>query len=170
MVAPRCIGIAEEVAYAALPADYGQVSYGGHCGVLAVAMLAEVPFWKAWEFLEPLSPKPRGKPWQGGTRHITRIDALEAFGVDYRERIAVPKADLEWMRRTGVEADEYLPRMQLRSFVNGYAKSGITYMVTTNRHVVTVRDGFIYDQSQVSCSWDHWAARQMVRCVVERLP
>lgn len=118
----------------AYPEGYTPAAQEPHCGVLATAICAGVTFDEAREAL--LSPfatygipaKYKGKLQRGMTWATQREAALLQMGVTY-------------VSLTG------LPAMTLKTFVKRHAKAGRTYMVTVTRHVVTVRDGMVIDQS-----------------------
>jgi hypothetical protein len=151
------------------PADYGTVPLWGHCGVLATAILAGVPFEKAWNTLAPYYAAGRRK-WTGGTHHLHRKAALETLGVPCKHRQHVPAGDLQWLRMMkSPSLADYLPRCSVETFARRYAKPGVTYMVCVSRHVVTVRDGIVIDQTQAAPASQHRSRRQLVRWSTERL-
>lgn len=152
------------------PADYGTVPMGGHCGVLATAILAGVPFEEAWRTLAPYYAG-RKRKWTGGTHHIHRKAALETLGVPCKHRQHVTAGDLQWFRMVNAPGwEDCLPRCSVETFARRYAKPGVTYMVCVSRHVVTVRDGIVIDQTQAAPASQHHSRRQLVRWSTERLP
>ncbi len=131
---------------------------GRNCGVTAVALLAGVPFNKAWDKLEVLHRQTRilrgrvrhPRNWPGTTNHRDRTLALVAFGCDVVE---VP------LRR----------RMTLATWVLRYSRPGVTYMVRTTSHVQTVMDGRIVDQTteRPEHPREYWGSGKYVTLVTE---
>src|SRR3546814_8916081 len=108
----------------ALPDDFAHANVGC-CGVLAVAIMADVPFQRAWDTLKPMQKRPGA--WKGKTYHHHRIAALAILG--HSAETATPTR-----RRT------------LTTVVKSL-EPGRTYMVRVRGHVVTVRNGIVVDQS-----------------------
>jgi len=120
----------------------------GCCGVLAVAMLADVPFQTAWDALLSLQPRP--KRWRGGTTHTQRLKALALLGV-------------------ATESAQGLPRRTLATIVRStLLEPGVTYMVRVRGHVVTVRNGIVVDQAGALPIAQHPSRRKIVTNIARR--
>lgn len=148
------------------PADYGKVAPGGHCGVLAVAIFAGRTFEEAWAALAPK----RGR-WSGGTRHGDRVAALRSWGIPLRTVLHLPAHECSyWQGRSPLLTyDASAPRCSVATFARRHAKPGVTYMLRVSRHVVTLRDGIVIDQTQAAPAASHWTAKKIVTVSVESL-
>lgn len=108
----------------ALPQDMPE-KIGGFCGVLAVAVCANVPFAKAWEALRII--KRKDGRWKGSTRNEERVQALTMLGASFRDSGPVrPMALTTWVFRC--------------------AKPNVTYLVRTRGHVQVIRNRIVLDQ------------------------
>lgn len=119
----------------AVPADYRR---GGNCGVLSVAICARVSFEKAWAACR------MRKGSKGATSAYQRETALNSLKVRFEKRAMSAR------------------RSTMRVFVRDFTVPGATYMVTTSRHVVTVRDGIVIDQQGASPAATHWTRNKRV--------
>lgn len=130
-----------------------------HCGVLAVAMCAGVPFEKAWD----LFAKHRGPQWRGVTNHAQRIMALAELGAKHSDTFHVPAATLRAYRTIqGSVPSDMAPRVTAATFAAKYARPGVTYMLRVGGHVLTLRDGMLADQGGIAPAAKHKSARQIV--------
>jgi len=152
------------------PTDYGTVTPGGHCGVLAVALLAGRSFQEAWGALSP--PGLRRGRWKGATNHPARMAVLRRWAVPVRTAMHMTAADLRFMGGKSPLAsfDRALPRCSVATFARDHAKPGVTYMLRVSRHVVTLRDGIVIDQQHAAPAASHRSGRCIVTHSVERLP
>ena len=116
------------------------------CGVLSTAMIAKVSFAKATDVIKN-NLMPHQKRHGGKTYHEQRLNALRELGVPFRE---VP-----------------VRKQTLQNWVKCATLTGKLYMVTTSKHVVTVRDELVADQCEINYIDDHVARRCFVRHVVE---
>jgi hypothetical protein len=166
MAAPRFLEVSPVAGWSHYPVDYGAVPTGGHCGVLACAILAGTTFEIAWDVL---STGRRGR-WTGGTRIAEREAFLKALNVPHKARTHISRDRLKWLRSTGSPClNDYRPRCNVATFAARHAKPGVTYMITIARHVVTLRDGIVMDQQQAAPAAKHWTARKLIRHSIERL-
>lgn len=117
------------------------------CGVLSIAVIAGCTFADATNAVKK-NLMPHQKRHGGKTYHEQRLGALRHLGVNFIEHKNVAKRNLS-------------------SWVALNAMPGVTYMVTTSIHVVTVRDGFVIDQYEHAYIGVHSARRCFVRKVVE---
>lgn len=119
------------------------------CGVLSVAMIAGVTFARATQAI-----KNNMMPWQkrhgGKTYHEQRMSALFELDLHPCELSFEGKPVL----RKAIE-ENCLPNR--------------TYMITTSKHVVTVRNNIVADQDEISHIDFHPARRCFVRHIVEIL-
>lgn len=148
------------------PNDYGSVAPGGHCGVLAVAILSGRTFREAWDALTP-----RKGRWTGGTRHNERIAVLRSWGVPFRATLHMTGADYRFCggKSPLSSYDAILPRCSVATFARRYAKPGVTYMLRIKRHVLTLRDGYCVDQTEC-CPVERYSLRRsIVTQSVERI-
>lgn len=152
------------------PADYGSVPMGGHCGVLATAIFAGRTFQEAWDALARYQPRKRTK-WKGGTRHDHRKRVLEGWGVPHRDALHVTSVDiaLTGMSPRSLAASGLLPRCSVTTFARRHAKPGVLYMLRVGRHVVTLRDGIVMDQTGAAPAAQHRSGRAIVTVSTERL-
>lgn len=149
------------------PQDYGAVPLGGHCGVLAVAILAGRTFQEAWDALKP----GRTARWQGGTSHPARMRVLEAWGVKVRKTLHMTARELRYTKGQSPLAsyDRALPRCTVETFARRYAKPGVTYMLRIRGHVLTLRDGLTIDQNE-ACPVEQYSLRNSIVTIsTERL-
>jgi hypothetical protein len=117
------------------------------CGVLSVAMTAGVTFKRATEVIKK-NLMPFQKRHGGKTYIPQRCNALKELGVAFKE-IPLPR------------------RMTLATYVRNYCKPFTTYMITTSRHVVTVKNRIICDQIEIAHIDMHNARRCFVCHVLE---
>jgi hypothetical protein len=139
------------------PSDYGKVAPGGHCGVLAVAILAGRTFAEAWEGLK------RPGRWVGGTNHFQRARLLTSWAVPVRHVRHVYRHEYSHMRGVSPWAayDGVLPRCSVETFARRYAKPGVTYMLRIRGHVLTLRDGITIDQTN-ACPVEQYSLRRSI--------
>ena len=157
--------VKDPTAAALYPVDYGMVAMGGHCGVLAVAIMAGRPFEEAWDAIKSRSRK-RGR-WQGGTTHSERVTLLKAWGIPHRTVYHSPMARRGYIKPAGY--DDMLPICTLETFAKRYAKPGVTYMLRVSGHIVTLRDGMVIDQGYAGPVSGYFRRRSKVTHSVERL-
>jgi hypothetical protein len=155
---------------ALFPADYGSVPMGGHCGVLATAIFAGRTFQEAWDALAPYQPPRRGG-WKGGTRHDQRKRVLEGWNVPHTVRTHITNTDMivSGLSPRTLEAVGILPRCSVATFARRHAKPGTLYMLRVGRHVVTLRDGIVMDQTGAAPAAEHRSGRAIVTVSTERL-
>ena len=119
------------------------------CGVLSVAMLANVTFARATQAI-----KNNLMPWQkrhgGKTYHEQRLNALRELGVNFVQHPTPAKQTLERWVLTSADPSK-------------------VYAVQTTKHVVTVKDGIVVDQYEINPIEKFGAKRCFVREVVEVL-
>ena len=120
----------------------GYSAKGPHCGVLSVAVCAEVSFDRAWLLIKKIK-KPRGL-WKGSTFESDREQALWALGVKFAKTTVLK------------------PNVRFREFVANHAQPGFVYMVRMPGHVVTYKDGMLLDQSGLKPYRQHSAASKTV--------
>lgn len=157
---------------ALFPADYGSVPMGGHCGVLATAIFAGRTFQDAWDALAPLQErKGKRKPWRGATYHHQRKRVLEGWKVAHRDAVHCPAKELAetGMSPRSLIAAGLLPRCNVATFARRHAKPGTLYMLRVGRHVVTLRDGIVMDQTGAAPAAEHRSGRAIVTVSTERL-
>ena len=136
-----------------LPADFKN---GPCCGVVAVAVVAGISQAQAEKMLRAEMPSHRSR-WTGGTNKDQRNKVLAKLGIKFTSKYVF----------TVVNGN--LKRTTLAIYVREYTAPGRTYMLVTNHHVVTVRDGIVIDQRGPAPAAKHWAAKQRVRHVTEIL-
>lgn len=155
----------------------GVVKEKGHCGIVALARVTGVPVFHVEEAIRKQFNK-RGN-WKGSTFCEERKWFLEEHGIVYnvlspaktvmkrvmpgepRQKITVYGAPTE----IGLP-DDIIPASSLQRFVSG-TKLGVTYIVHTGKHVVTVRDGWVGDQVEIESAWLHWARKKRVKYALE---
>lgn len=104
---------------------------GGHCGVQAVAVVADISLTKCFRVFQETCPTlKRKRRWTGGTYWGQRIRVLNKLGVKYEE--------LNPLHTKGIT---------LQRFVKDVANPNHVYMVTTTGHVQLVRGGQVLDRS-----------------------
>lgn len=116
------------------------------CGVLSVAMIAEVTFARATEAIKN-NLMPFQKRHGGKTYAEQRKNALLELGFKSRE---LP-----------------VTKMTLEKWVGKCSELGKIYMVTTSSHVVTVIDGMVADQVEIKDFMQHGSRRCYIRHVLE---
>jgi hypothetical protein len=122
------------------------------CGVLAVAICAGTTFERATAVIKD-NMMPHQKR-HGGKTFDEQIDnSLRDLGKRFY-KIA------SWDQKER-------GRPTLRRAIEEYCVNGRTYMITTSRHVVTVRDGVVVDQTIMAPIAKHPAKRQFVVRIVE---
>lgn len=140
----------------ALPADFKK---GPCCGVVAVAVVAGISQSKAEQLLRAEVPAShatgRRRRFTGGTNKDQRSRVLTKLGIKHHGFYPFVKLGMK--------------TVNLTTYVTKWCAPGRTYMIITNRHVVTVRDGAVCDQSGVAPVWKHWTRKQHVRHVTEIL-
>lgn len=163
--------VAAKLQAALYPADYGSVAMGGHCGVLATAIFAGRSFQDAWDALQLQQPEPRGKHrvWQGATSHLQRQQVLDDWEVPHHNTIHLTAKDWKIYGSVNARKGGYLPRCSVATFARKHAKPGVTYMLRVSRHVVTLRDGIVIDQSRAAPAAQHPSGRSIVTTSIERL-
>jgi hypothetical protein len=117
------------------------------CGVLSVAMIANVTFARATQACKNnmLSFQKRHG---GKTYHEQRINALKELGVECRE---IPVTQ----------------KLTLGATIELICRPSRTYMITTSSHVVTVAQDEVADQDTICWHREHPARRCFVRHIVE---
>jgi hypothetical protein len=140
-----------------------------HCGVLAVAICADVPFETVFELIRTCSR--HSGNWKGRTTGPERTGALKRLGVSYDERFHISKARYDAMRSgyPRLVNTRYQPSCTVATFAKKYADAGTTYMLRVGGHIVTVRDGLVADQSGIAPAADHRSAKQRVLGSIEIL-
>lgn len=109
----------------------------GICGVLAVAIAAEVTFEVAHAACKRAMLELKlGVRFRGGTWHRQRVHALRQLGVKF------------------VEYPEY-KGMTFRQFIDEYAVEDVTYMLANKGHVISVRNGMVADQANIKPRQEH---------------
>jgi hypothetical protein len=129
-----------------VPADYRK---GGNCGVLAVAICAGVSFEKAWKACR------MRKGSKGATCDFQRETAMKTLGVKFDNKRVMLR------RGRGFKAHYVQPTLKV--FARDWTTSGVTYMVTLSRHVVTLKDGIVIDQAGAAPVEKHWTRNKRVR-------
>jgi len=124
-----------------LPEDHPAA--GPHCGVTAVAILAQIPFAQAWAEIRRLAQYPAN--WKGATRDPERLLVLASHGV----------------RLTAVPCK----RMTLGRWAALYCQRDTTYLVVTTGHIQIVRNGVVTDQTGARPVAGSQAARKFVKTV-----
>lgn len=103
-----------------LPPDMHRIR--NTCGVVAISVLAGVPFRAVWDFIK--TARNKGNSWTGYTYRQDREAALDHFGV----------------KTTKITCAS---RRALRNF---QPLPGRTYMVRVGGHILVLRDGWVIDQ------------------------
>lgn len=112
------------------------------CGVYAVALVADVPFHKAWFEIAKYMKRPNA--WKGRTTHRERYVALGWLG-KRTKRVDCPRG------------------ISLRVFVEDYTRKGGVYIVTLGSHIVAVKDGLVCDQYEHAPIAVHGSKKKRVR-------
>lgn len=128
-----------------LPADV-PTYHAPICGVVAIALAANIPFTQAWELTKLRMSSPNR--WRGRTTLKQRVRLLDVLDVPY-EAVNLPR------------------RMTLKTFVENHTRRDVTYKVTVTGHVVTVRNNAVADQNGVFNILLHRSRRQQVRNALE---
>lgn len=126
----------------------------GICGVLAVAMAADVSFDVAKATLRDCMRDlyPQRQRFRGGTHYSQVLLALKRLGVRYVEH---PE-----FAAMNISIGEF-------TYIVDPAKK---YLVYVPRHVVTVHNRLIADQGNIAAPIFHWAHRRIInRPVIEIL-
>jgi len=147
------------------PTDYGTVTEGGHCGVLAVSICAKRDFKTIWDFMSRRFDK--SARWGGGTTHSQQIATLEAFGVGNlttEHFSAQTLSDFKFLASDYVEKNypRVLPRCTVATFAKKYAKADTTYLLNVGGHALTLLNGAVADQSGVGPVTGHWVRTKIV--------
>lgn len=116
------------------------------CGVVAIALAANIPFAQAWELTKLRMKSPNR--WRGRTTLKQRVRVLDVLDVPYQE-VKLPR------------------QMTLKTFVENHTRRDVTYKVTVTGHVVTVRNKAVADQGGVFNILLHRSRRQQVRNALE---
>ena len=104
-----------------MPTDYPDKARPD-CGVIAVAVAAQVTYWKAWQTLRAVYG--RSGRWKGRTNRHERAMAMKRLGKPHPKRIILPRG------------------MTVRTFLSIHATPNVWYWVLTSRHIATcMRDG-----------------------------
>lgn len=120
------------------------------CGVLATAVFAGAPFNEVWNRFEALMKRP-GK-WKGATYDWQRKRVLTDLGVKFDVLKDIAKLNCT-----------------VGTFADWYAKPGVMYCIGVRRHVVTLCDGIVTDQT-ASCHWsEHRNRRSHIISVWQRI-
>lgn len=120
------------------------------CGVLSVALCAEVDFEIAFATCKRNAPE-HVKRFRGGTYLDQRHAALRELGCKFNSVAA------------------HYFGLSLERFVREAATPGLTYMVDLPRHVVTVKDGIVTDQGKSCPVAEHKSRRKRVEHVTRIL-
>lgn len=115
------------------------------CGIVAVAVCANVSFQESEAMARATF---KGKRFTGAMADEQIRECLANFGVTYRHHLPERK-------------------MALKTWLNMYAKAGVTYMFFVSKHVITVKDWVITDQNATARIEDHWCGRKFVQEVME---
>lgn len=110
-----------------VPDDYRA---GRNCGVLAVAIVADVSYSKAQLVLSQLRRRKGWKRFTGSTNYADRNEALAMLGVRF-------------------ETKHLTPTRTLAVFARDWAAPGVVYMLRVYKHVVVLKDGMVVD------TWNH---------------
>ena len=120
--------------------------HGPHCGVQAVAVVAEKPLRETMEiFRDKCRYIKRMKRWRGSTHHYDRVKVLKHLNIDFKA--------LDTMHTKGVT---------LNSFVKNIANPNHLYMVTTTSHVQLVKGSQILDQRGLVDASQYWGIRKKI--------
>lgn len=119
------------------------------CGVLAVAMIANVTFARATEAIKN-NMLPHQKRHGGKTYFEQRVNALKELGVPCEELTLIGKPTL-------------------KNAIASYCDPNETYMIDTSGHCVTVRNGIVWDQYECSPIHQHRSKRCFVRNIAKVL-
>lgn len=123
----------------------------GICGVLAVALAAEVTFEVAHAACKrAMHELALGQRFRGGTYHIQRLHALRGLAVRFTE--------LDFKD------------MSIRRFIDEFAEADTTYILATKSHVITLRNRIIADQANIKPSLQHkYGGRRVITKPVIRI-
>ena len=124
---------------------------GGHCGVQAVAVVADMSLTKCFRVFQETCPRiKRQRRWSGGTFHHERLAVLDKLGIKY-------------------DVIQSCVGLTLQRFVKDVANPNHVYMVTTTRHVQLVRGGKVLDQRGVKDITEFWGRRKKISYQVLRI-
>jgi len=146
-----------------LPSGYVAPRHEPHCGVLSVAICADIPFEEAFAMIKARAGY--NGNWRGRTYNGDRIGALRALGVPHKETHFAPAHALA--RRGWPEG--WSRRCTLATFAKRFAKPGVTYMTSVRGHTFVLRNGLIADQAGVRPVTGSKLARCAVKHTVEIL-
>lgn len=133
----------EEEEQFALPKD---AKGGNHCGVQAVAVVAQKLLGETKEIFKAQCSRIRKKrSWAGGTLHKERVKVLKFLGVKFKELNT-----------------NYTDGVTLQRFVKDIANPNFTYIVTTTLHVQLVKGSKILDQQGKAEISDYWGRRKKI--------
>lgn len=109
----------------ALPADYPGTKQPD-CGVIAVAVAANVSYSKAWQTLRAVWD--RSGRWKGRTDNTERAMAMKRLGKSHPKPVILPKG------------------MTVKTFLDDHAVPSYRYWVQTGQHIATCvkEDGQIH--------------------------
>lgn len=139
-----------------LPTGYAAPCREPHCGVLAVAICADVPLETAFETIKQAAGY--NGNWKGRTYLKDRTGALDTFGAYFTVTRHAPRRVLQahnW-------PEGWAPTCTLATFAKRHAKPGVTYMIDVSGHTFTLRNGMIADQSGVR----PYGASRLARCTI----
>jgi hypothetical protein len=114
-----------------------------NCGIVAMAICARVPYEKSYEWFR-LKMNKRGN-WRGKINHIHCAEFLRLQGIWF----TWTKYDKARIRTIG-------------DFATWGAKPGVLYAVRSRGHLMTVKDGWICDQSSIATARVHWCRNKRV--------
>lgn len=140
-----------------LPTGYAAPRHEPHCGVLAVAICADVPFEVAFETIKQAAG--RTGNWKGRTFLRDRTGALDAFGKYFTVTRHAPRRVLQAHRWP----EGWEPSCTLATFAKRHARPNTTYMIDVSGHTFTLRNGLIADQQGVR----PYATDRLARCTVK---
>ena len=127
----------------ALPKD---AKRGNHCGVQAVAVVAQKLLEETMEVFKAKCSRIKSKKrWSGGTTHPERVKVLKFLGVKFKELNT-----------------SYTNGVTLQRFVKEIANPNFTYIVTTTSHVQLVKGSKILDQQGKAEISDFWGRRKKI--------
>jgi len=129
-----------------LPIKYPENMVFGlsNCGIVAMAICAGVSLDTATEWFRAVQRPNRN--WQGSTRHVHYDRFLREYG--------------KWFNRVDYD------RTRIRTvgdFAEWFAKPGTIYAIRSAGHCMTVKDGYILDQSQIAKARDHWKRNARIK-------
>lgn len=146
-----------------LPSGYVAPRHEPHCGVLSVAICADIPFEEAFALIKARAGY--NGNWKGRTYNRDRIGVLNALDVAHKETHFAPA---QVLARSGWP-EGWSRRCTLATFAKRFAKPGVTYMASVRGHTFVLRNGMIADQAGVRTVTGDKLARRAIQHTVEIL-